>query len=70
VKEVENRLRELLSMNPEKYAMEDIKEEEYMVSGRKELIDFASKLRIAALILKIVFIEPKMRKLNEWQLEP
>jgi|GEM_PF-5175706 len=61
MKEVENRLRELLSMNPEKYAMEDIKEEEYMVSGRKELIDFASKLRIAALVLKIVFIEPKMR---------
>ncbi|MCR6623964.1 MAG: hypothetical protein NDF58_05310 [archaeon YNP-LCB-024-027] len=61
MKEVENRLRELLSMNPEKYAMEDIKEEEYMVSGRKELIDFASKLKIAALALKIVFIEPKMR---------
>jgi hypothetical protein len=52
-------------MNPEKYAMEDIKEEEYMVSGRKELIDFASKLKIAALALKIVFIEPKMRELNE-----
>jgi hypothetical protein len=70
MKEVENRLRELLSMNPEKYAMEDIKEEEYMVSGRKELIDFASKLKIATLVLKIVFIEPKMRELNEWQLEP
>jgi hypothetical protein len=78
-KEVEKRLRELLSMDPEKYTMEDIKElekiadimeEEYMVSERKELIDFASKLRIAALVLKIVFVEPKIRKLKEWPLGP
>jgi len=48
----------------------DIMEEEYMVSERKELIDFASKLRIAALVLKIVFVEPKMRKLKEWPLGP
>jgi len=77
-KEVENRLRELLGKDPEKYTLEDIKEleriadimeDEYMVSGRKELIDYAAKLRVAALVLKVVFVEPKMRKLKEWPLE-
>ena len=76
-KEVENRLRELLGKDPEKYTLEDIKELEriadimedgYMVSGRKELIDYAAKLRVAALVLKVVFVEPKMRKLKEWPL--
>jgi predicted RND superfamily exporter protein len=76
-KEVENRLRELLGKDPEKYTLEDIKEleriadimeDEYMVSGRKELIDYAAKLRVAALVLKVVFVEPKMRKLKEWPL--
>ena len=78
-KEVENRLRELLSKDPDTFTMDDIREfediaeimeKEYMVSGRKELIDYAAKLRIAALVFKIVFVEPKMRKLQEWPLSP
>jgi DNA repair exonuclease SbcCD ATPase subunit len=78
-KEVENRLRELLSKDPDTFTMDDIREfediaeimeKEYMVSGRKELLDYAAKLRIAALVFKIVFVEPKMRKLEEWPLSP
>ena len=78
-KEVENRLRELLNKDPDTFTMDDIREfeeiaeimeKEYTVSGRKELLDYASKLRIAALVFKIVFVEPKMRKLEEWPLSP
>ena len=78
-KEVENRLRELLNKDPDTFTMDDIRElediaeimeKEYMVSGRKELLDYAAKLRIGALVFKIVFVEPKMRKLEEWPLSP
>jgi chromosome segregation ATPase len=78
-KEVENRLRELLSKDPDTFTMDDIRElediaeimeKEYTVSGRKELLDYAAKLRIAALVFKIVFVEPKMKKLEEWPLSP
>jgi len=78
-KEVENRLRELLNKDPDTFTMDDIRElediaeimeKEYTVSGRKELLDYAAKLRIAALVFKIVFVEPKMRKLEEWPLSP
>ncbi|AJB41724.1 MULTISPECIES: tropomyosin [Thermofilum] len=78
-KEVENRLRELLNKDPDTFTMDDIRElediaeimeKEYTVSGRKELLDYAAKLRIGALVFKIVFVEPKMRKLQEWPLSP
>jgi hypothetical protein len=48
----------------------EIMEKEYTVSGRKELLDYAAKLRIGALVFKIVFVEPKMKKLEEWPLSP
>jgi len=65
--------------DPDTFTMDDIRElediaeimeKEYTVSGRKELLDYAAKLRIGALVFKIIFVEPKMRKLEEWPLSP
>jgi hypothetical protein len=78
-KEVENRLREILNRDPDTYTMEDIREleeiaelmeKEYMVSKERELLDYAAKLRIGALVFKVVFVEPKMRQLEKWPLSP
>ncbi|MEM1598310.1 MAG: hypothetical protein QXP31_07465 [Pyrobaculum sp.] len=68
-KEVEKRLRELLDKNPEEYTMADVEElkkiadlmlDEYMVSRREELLEYQARLRVAAQIIKILFVEPKI----------
>lgn len=74
-REVESRLREILSKNPDSFTMDDVEElieiarlmeKEYMASGRRELLDYAVKLRIGALVIKVVLVEPKTRGLEEW----
>jgi transposase-like protein len=37
-----------------------------VTSGRRELLDYAVKLRIGALVIKVVLVEPKTRGLEEW----
>ncbi|MEL9991346.1 MAG: hypothetical protein QXP98_07840 [Thermoproteus sp.] len=70
-KEVERRLRELLDKNPEDYTMADIEEffkiadlmlQEYAVSKREDLLDYQARLRVAAQVFKILFVEPKIRR--------
>jgi hypothetical protein len=45
-------------------------EEEYMVSGRKELIDFRIKTENSSPSPKNSVHRAKNEELNEWQLEP
>jgi len=70
-KEVEERLRALLRKNPEDYTMQDVEElwriadlmfEEYVVTRRRELLDYQAKLRVAAQLIKILFVEPKIQR--------
>ncbi|MEM2194812.1 MAG: hypothetical protein QW803_10100 [Candidatus Methanomethylicia archaeon] len=74
-REVMERLKQLLSKNPDEYTMDDVKEmweiseimlKEYSISGRKDLLDYSSKLKIASQLIKIFFVEPKMKKMEEW----
>lgn len=77
-KEVEERLRALLRKNPEDYTMQDIEElwhiadlmfEEYVATRRRELLDYQAKLRVAAQLIKILFVEPKIQR-GERALKP
>jgi len=70
-KEVEERLRALLRKNPEDYTMQDVEElwhiadlmfEEYVATRRRELLDYQAKLRVAAQLIKILFVEPKIQR--------
>jgi len=70
-KEVEERLRALLKKNPEDYTMQDVEElwriadlmfEEYVATRRRELLDYQAKLRVAAQLIKILFVEPKIQR--------
>jgi hypothetical protein len=65
----------MLSKDPDSFTMDDVEElieiarlmeKEYMASGRRELLDYAVKLRIGALVIKVVLVEPKTRGLEEW----
>jgi hypothetical protein len=65
----------MLSKDPDSFTMDNVEElieiarlmeKEYMASGRRELLDYAVKLRIGALVIKVVLVEPKTRGLEEW----
>ncbi|MEM4640765.1 MAG: hypothetical protein QXQ60_05400 [Thermofilum sp.] len=76
-KEVEERLKALLDKDPKEYTLEDVKEleriadlmfEEYRVTRRKDLLEYQARLRVAAQVIKIVFVEPKIK--GEQALKP
>ena len=67
--EVYERLKQLLDKDPNDYTMADIEEmnqiadlieKEGTETNRKDLIDYAWKLRFYAMIAKVVFIYPKL----------
>ncbi|MEM1609117.1 MAG: hypothetical protein QXG81_07595, partial [Ignisphaera sp.] len=73
-REVYERLKRLLDKDSNEYTMADIYELEEIAdliekegyeSKRRELIDYAWKLRYFAMVAKVVFIYPKLRKLAE-----
>lgn len=77
-KEVEERLRALLEKDPKEYTLEDVREleriadlmfEEYRVTRRKDLLEYQAKLRVAAQVVRIVFVEPKILR-GEQVLKP
>lgn len=71
--EVRKRLAELLDRlinNPDSATMDDVLEmeriadlmiKEYGVTGRRELYEYAGKLKSAALLVKVTLVEPKLR---------
>jgi len=70
-REVYERLLQLLDKDPNDYTMADIEEMERIAdliemegfeSGRKDLKQYAWKLRYFAMIAKVVFVYPKLRK--------
>jgi len=70
-KEAEERLRALLRKNPKDYTMQDVEElwrivdlmfKEYMATMRRELLDYQAKLGVAAQLIKILFVEPKVQR--------
>jgi DNA repair exonuclease SbcCD ATPase subunit len=70
-KEVYERLLQLLDKDPNEYTMADIEEMERIAdliekegyeSNRRDLKQYAWKLRYYAMIAKVVFIYPKLRK--------
>jgi len=69
-KEVEERLRSLLRKNLEDYTMQDVEElmniadlmfEEYRATKR-DLLEYQARLRVAAQLIKIMFVEPKISR--------
>ncbi|MEM2187685.1 MAG: hypothetical protein QXU62_08905 [Thermofilaceae archaeon] len=77
-RDVEERLKALLDKDPKEYTLEDVKEleriadlmfEEYRVTRRKDLLEYQARLRVAAQVIKIVFVEPKILK-GEQALKP
>ncbi|MEM1523634.1 MAG: hypothetical protein QXU69_11415, partial [Thermofilaceae archaeon] len=69
-KEVEESLKALLDKDPKEYTLEDVKElerianlmfEEYRVTRREDLLEYQARLRGAAQVIKIVFVEPKIK---------
>ncbi|MEM4969815.1 MAG: hypothetical protein QXE01_01025 [Sulfolobales archaeon] len=69
--EVYERLKRLLDKDPNEYAMADIEEMNSMAdliekegweTNRRDLLEYASKLRFYAMIAKVVFIYPKLLK--------
>lgn len=73
-REVYERLKQLLDKDPNEYTMADIYEMEEIAdliekegqeSKRRDLIDYAWKLRYFAMVAKVVFVYPKLRKLAE-----
>jgi transposase-like protein len=69
----------MLSKDPDSFTMDDVEElieiarlmeKEYMASGRRELLDYAVKLRIGALVIKVVLVEPKTRGLRSGHSAP
>ena len=74
--EVYERLKQLLDKDPNDYTMADIEEmnqiadlieKEGTETNRKDLIDYAWKLRFYAMIAKVVFIYPKLIKQQQQQ---
>jgi len=70
-REVYERLKQLLDKDPNEYTMADIDEmnkiadlieKEGRASNREDLIDYSYKLRFYAMIAKVVYIYPKLRK--------
>jgi hypothetical protein len=64
-------LKQLLDKDPNEYTMADIDEmnkiadlieKEGRTSNREDLIDYSYKLRFYAMIAKVVYIYPKLRK--------
>jgi hypothetical protein len=73
-KEVYERLVKLLDKDVKEYTMEDVEafneiadliEREGIERNDKRLIDYAYKLRLFALLVKVVIVYPKLRKLAE-----
>ena len=69
--EVYERLKQLLDKDPNDYTMADIEElfqiadlieKEGMETNRKELLEYAWKLRYYAMVARAVFIYPKLRQ--------
>jgi len=76
--EVRERLLQLLSKDPNEYTLEDVRElnriadlifMEYEETRREELLEYQAKLRVAAQLIKIVFVEPKIMR-GEQVLKP
>ena len=74
--EVYERLKQLLDKDPNDYTMADIEEMNQIAdliemegkeTNRKDLIDYAWKLRFYAMIAKVVFIYPKLIKQQQQQ---
>jgi hypothetical protein len=72
--EVARRLDELLAKDPEELTLADIREldriadliwNEGYESGRMDLREYAMKLKLYVMMVKVVFIYPKLRKLSE-----
>ncbi|MBP1448407.1 MAG: hypothetical protein JZD41_00065, partial [Thermoproteus sp.] len=70
-KEVEERLRALLRKNPDDFTMQDVEElwniadlmfKEYRETRRRDLLEYQAKLRLAAQVIKVLFVEPKILK--------
>jgi len=77
-KEVEEKLRKLLDKDLNEYTLQDTREleniadlmfEEYVVSKRKELLDYGERLRVFAQVVRIMFVIPKITK-GEQALKP
>jgi hypothetical protein len=73
-KEVYEKLVKLLDKDVKEYTMEDVEafneiadliEKEGVEASDKKLIDYAYKLRLFALVVKVVIVYPKLRKLAE-----
>jgi hypothetical protein len=73
-KEVYERLVKLLDKDVKEYTMEDVEafneiadliEREGIERNDKRLIDYAYKLRLFALLVKVIIVYPKLRKLAE-----
>jgi chromosome segregation ATPase len=71
--EVRKKLIEILNKNPDDYTMDDVYElrniadlmiKEYHESGekRKDLLDYAGQLYMASLMIKVLFVKPKILK--------
>lgn len=69
--EVYERLRQLLDKDPNEYTMADIEqlndiadliEKEGFEANRRDLIEYAWKLRYYAMVAKVVFVYPKLRQ--------
>jgi len=72
--EVARRLDELLAKDPEELTLADLREldriadliwNEGYESGRMDLREYAMKLKLYVMMVKVVFIYPKLRKLSE-----
>ena len=72
--EVARRLDELLAKDPEELTLADLREldriadliwNEGYESGRMDLREYAMKLKLYVMMVKVVFIYPKLRKLRE-----
>lgn len=73
-REVEEKLKNLLDKEPEDFTLEDVWElerisnilvKEAAVSGRDELADYAGKLLAYAILVKVKYVFPKLRREEE-----
>ncbi|MEZ0290287.1 MAG: hypothetical protein ABWJ42_04280 [Sulfolobales archaeon] len=68
-REVRDRLLALLNKDLNEYTLEDVREleriadlmfEEYAMTRRKDLLEYQARLRVFAMIVKILYVEPKI----------